>query len=302
MTPTGTDTEQPTPPRATTPPGGTTGPSTTHGPDTQRPRHRLPWILVAITGALFIVVPLTTSLLADHASRTGAYTGPDNDRPHTVSAVEVDAGSAQITVTTGPARHVALDATLNWLLKKPTIDRTWDGDTLKVHAQCNGYVDRYLQNCQIDLHLTVPPEVALTVRSDSGAIRVRDLTGPADLTNGSGGMTLRGLKGTVRATVGSGEIEATQLATPEADLKTGSGTIRAEFTAPPRRANAVAGSGTVALTVPDGTHYRILGHSGSGARTIADTLADNTSDHTLDVSSGSGSVTVGYPAWGPPAG
>ncbi|MEU9097138.1 hypothetical protein [Streptomyces sp. NPDC048361] len=251
------------------------------------------------------MAPLTASLIADTASRTGVYTGPDNDRPHAVSAVDVEAGSAEITVTTGPAGHVTLGGTLNWLLKKPTIKRTWDGDTLKVHAQCNGFVDQFLQNCQIDLHLTVPPGVALTVHNGSGHIRVRDLTGPVDLTNGSGGMTLRALTGTLRATVGSGTIEATQLATPEAHLKAGSGTVRAEFTAPPRRADASAGSGSVDLTVPDGSHYRILGTPGSGARIIDAGLADPTSDRTLDVSSGSGSVTVGYPGWdfsSPPAG
>ncbi|MFG2716685.1 DUF4097 family beta strand repeat-containing protein [Streptomyces sp. NPDC048416] len=252
-------------------------------------------------GALFIVVPLALSLLADSVSRSGAYASPDNNRPHAVSEVEVESGSAQITVTPGPAGRVTVDGELGWLLKRPRIDRTWEGDTLKVHTECDGFVDQYVHTCQVGLHLTVPAGVSLTVRSASGEIDVRDLTGPVDLRSGSGGMKLRGLKGTVAATVGSGEIEAAQLASPEADLEAGSGTVRAEFSTPPRRVSATAGSGAVSLTVPDATRYQVLGHSDSGGRDIQNALVDKASDRILDVTSGSGSVAVGYPGWDPDA-
>ncbi|MER0445498.1 DUF4097 family beta strand repeat-containing protein [Streptomyces sp. Edi4] len=260
-----------------------------------RPRHRLAWTVVAIIGALFIVVPLTLTLLADTFSRDVGYTSPDNGRPHPVRTIDVDAGAAQLTVTTGPPGRVTLTGDLRYLLKRPRIERTWDGDTLKVGARCEGFVDQYVQDCAIDLHLTVPQDVALTVRGGSGDIKVRDLTGRVDLAGGSGAMKLRALKGTVHATVDSGEIQATQLTSPDVDLSAGSGTLHADFTTPPQRVVASTGSGAVTLTVPAATRYQVRGDSGSGSRTIAHDLLDATSPHVLDISSGSGSVTIGYP-------
>ncbi|MFI6050469.1 DUF4097 family beta strand repeat-containing protein [Streptomyces violascens] len=260
-----------------------------------RPRHRTAWIVVAIIGALGIVAPFTFSLMADAVSRTDPYESPDNGRPHAVSAVEVDAGSAQISVTTGAAGQVTMSGSLTWSVKRPKIERIWDGDTLKVHSRCDGFVDEFIQNCQVDLKLTVPAGVRLKVKSGSGPIKVRDLTGPVDLDGGSGSLKLYGLKGNVRAKVGSGTVQASQLSSPEADLKSGSGTVDAEFVAAPQRVKASAGSGSVSVTVPEGSHYQVKGGKGSGSRDIPPELADKNSDRVLDVSSGSGSVTVGYP-------
>ncbi|MFD7338730.1 DUF4097 family beta strand repeat-containing protein [Streptomyces violascens] len=269
-------------------------PKTARAPQ-ERPRHRTAWIVVAVIGALGIVAPFTISLMADAVSRTDPYKSPDNGRPHAVSAVEVDAGAAEITVTTGAAGQVTMDGKLTWAMKRPKIERTWDGDTLKVHARCDGFVDEFLQNCQVKLDLAVPAGVRLKVRSGSGPVKVRDLTGPVDLQGGSGTMKLYGLKGTVRAKVGSGAIQATQLSSPEADLRSGSGSVDAQFAAAPQRVKASTGSGSVSVTVPEGAHYQVMGGKGSGSRNIQPELADNNSDRVLDVSSGSGSVTVGYP-------
>jgi hypothetical protein len=263
----------------------------------ERPRHRTAWIVVAVIGALGIVAPFTISLMADAVSRTDPYKSPDNGRPHAVSAVEVDAGSAEITVTTGPAGQVTMNGNLTWSMKRPKIERTWDGDTLKVHTRCDGFVDEFLQNCQVDLKLTVPAGVSLKVKSGSGPIKVSSLTGPVDLQGGSGSMKLYGLKGAVKAKVGSGEIQASQLSSSDAYLKSGSGAVDAQFAAAPQRVKASTGSGSVSVTVPDGAHYRVIGDSGSGGRSIQEKLIDSNSDRVLDVSSGSGSATVGYPGY-----
>jgi hypothetical protein len=260
-----------------------------------RPRHRAAWIVVAVVGALFVVAPFTFSLMADSISRTDSYESPDNGRPHAVSAVEVDAGAAQVTVTTGAAGQVTMNGSLTWSVKRPKIERTWDGDTLKVHSRCDGFVDRFVQNCQVDLKLTVPAGVRLKVKTGSGPVKVRDLTGPVDLDGGSGTLNLYRLKGNVRAKVGSGTIQASQLSSPEADLDSGSGSVAAEFVAAPQRVKASTGSGSVSITVPEGTRYQVMGGKGAGSRDIPPGLDDKNSDRILDVSSGSGSVSVGYP-------
>ncbi|MEU8966047.1 DUF4097 family beta strand repeat-containing protein [Streptomyces sp. NPDC048491] len=260
-----------------------------------RARHRGAWIAVAIIGALGIVVPCVFSLVAGAISRTDRYVGPDNGRAHPVTAVEVDAGVSRITVTSGPAGHVTVNGSFTWSMKRPVVEQTWDGDTLKLKTRCTGFVDRYLQNCQVDLDLAVPTGVSLKVHGGSGEIKVHDLAGPVDLHGGSGGIKLYGLKGPVRASVGSGELQAVQLASPNASLEAGSGTIDADFATAPQHVEADTGSGSVDITVPQGARYRVTGHSGSGGRSIQDELIDSGSDRVIDATTGSGSVDIGYP-------
>ncbi|MGW2861070.1 DUF4097 family beta strand repeat-containing protein [Streptomyces sp. NPDC001205] len=281
-----TATEQREAPKGAAPPSGAAE---------GRPRHRTAWIIVAIIGALGVVAPFSLSFVADSLSKSASYASPLNGRPHAVAAVEVDSGAARLTVGTGPAGKVTINGRLTWSVKRPKIKESWDGDTLKVRTSCNGFVDEYVQNCQIDLNLAIPADVRLKVKSGSGEVKVRDVAGPVDLSGGSGGVKLRGLKGTVRAKVGSGELMADQLACSEADLEAGSGTVSAEFIAAPRQVKAKAGSGTVSVTVPNGTRYQVLGGSGSGARNIQQELVDPGSDRVIDASTGSGTVTVGYP-------
>ncbi|MFE9534099.1 DUF4097 domain-containing protein [Streptomyces sp. NPDC006691] len=261
----------------------------------ERPRHRGAWIAVAIAGALGIVVPCVVYTVAGAISRTERYASPDNGRAHPVTAVEVDAGVSAITVTSGPVGHVTVNGRLTWAMKRPVVEQTWDGDTLKLKTRCTGFVDRYLQNCQVDLDLAVPAGVGLTVHSGSGETTVRDLTGPVDLHGGSGGIKLYGLKGPVKASVGSGELRAVQLASPNASLEAGSGTIEADFATAPQYLKARTGSGSVDLTVPQGARYRVTGQSGSGSRSVQDDLIDKGSDRVIDANTGSGSVNIGYP-------
>ncbi|MGW5530880.1 DUF4097 family beta strand repeat-containing protein [Streptomyces xanthochromogenes] len=263
----------------------------------KRPRRRGAWNAVAIIGALGVVAPCAFYAVTDAVSRTGSYASPDNGRAHPVSAVDVDAGVSRITVTSGPAGHVTVNGSLSWTMKRPVVEQTWDGDTLKVKTRCVGFVDRYLQNCQVDLALAVPAGVSLTVHGGSGEIKVHDLAGPVDLHGGSGGMKLYGLKGPVKATVGSGELQALQLTSPEASLEAGSGTVEADFATAPQHVKARTGSGSVDITVPRDTRYRVTGHSGSGGRGIQDELVDGTSDRVIDATTGSGSVNVGYPGY-----
>ncbi|MFG3285226.1 DUF4097 domain-containing protein [Streptomyces sp. NPDC048111] len=291
-------THQPPPPADPGPPrqAGRPQPRPSDRPGERR-RHRTAWIVVALIGAFFIVTPLSSSLLAGAISRTTPYTDPDNDRAHTVNAVDVDAGAARLTVTAGPARHVSLGGTLTWSLKEPRIERTWHGDTLQLTTRCDGFVDQYVRTCKADLDLAVPAGVRLTVHTGSGDLKIRDLTGSVDVHSGSAAIKLYGLSGPVRAKVGSGELQARQLTSPDVSLRTGSGSIDASFAAAPRQVKADTGSGSVSVTVPEGARYRVVGTTGSGSRSIQEELPDATSPRTLDVSSGSGSVSVGYPGY-----
>ncbi|MCT9087784.1 DUF4097 domain-containing protein [Streptomyces sp. ASQP_92] len=277
------------------PPAGAsaTGDTATGG----RPRHRTAWIVVAFLGALLVVAPSLYWTLADSVSQTARYESPDNGHAHPVSAVEVDAGSARITVKASAADHVTLNGRLTWAVKRPSVERTWDGDTLKLRTRCVGFVDQVFGNCQVDLDLAIPATTRLTVRSGSGETVIRDLSAPVDIRSGSGSIKLTGLAGTVSAKTGSGELRTSQLTSPYVTLNTGSGSLDATFSAAPRQVTARTGSGSVTVTVPEGTRYRVSGSSGSGSRDIQDELLDNNSDRLLKLSTGSGSVNVGYPGF-----
>ncbi|MEU3505451.1 DUF4097 family beta strand repeat-containing protein [Streptomyces hundungensis] len=262
-----------------------------------RTRHRTAWIIVAFLGALLVVVPCAYWTTADAVSESAPYQSPDNGRAHPVSAVAVDAGSARITITTGARDRVTMNGKLTWSRKRPEVERTWEGDTLTVRTRCVGFVDRYVQNCQVELDLAIPAGTRLKVRSGSGEVTLRELSGPVDVESGSGPVKLTGLTGTVRAKAGSGEIRASRLASPNVTSTTGSGAMSIAFSAPPRQVTARAGSGSVTVTVPEGTRYRVGGRSGSGSRTIQDELIDTASDRSLDITTGSGSASIGHPGF-----
>ncbi|WP_329398629.1 hypothetical protein [Streptomyces melanogenes] len=270
----------------------TTGPGP--GPGGERPRHRGIWILVAVLSALFAIAPLGIEVYAQCARQTSSHTSVATSDHHPVKTVQVDSGSAELTVVPGAEGEVRIQERLSWSLRKPKVAKEWDGDTLKLRPECDGTFALTSLGCSVQLDLTVPAGVALKVNSGSGTVRVSGLTGPVDVDGGSGSVKLYGVRGPIDASVGSGSFSGAAIASTEAEVHSGSGHAELEFVTPPRRVTASTGSGSVDLRVPVGSHYRVEGAKGSGTRDIEDSLPDPASDRLIKVSSGSGTATLDY--------
>ncbi|MFD9792173.1 hypothetical protein ACFWXK_14620 [Streptomyces sp. NPDC059070] len=261
-----------------------------------RPRHRGRWILVAVLSALFVVAPVCVEVYAQYARQSRSYTSFETSERHRVTAVEVDSGSAELSIGPGTEGKVRIQERLSWSLRKPRVRKEWDGDTLKLRPECDGRLAVTSLGCSVQLDLTVPEGVALTVRGGSGTVRVSGLTGPLDIRGGSGSVRLYGVRGPLSASVGSGSLSAAALGSDRARVRTGSGRAELEFVSPPRSVDAGAGSGSVAVAVPAGTRYRVEGETGSGAREIDENVIDAGSDRVITLSCSSGTATLGYVA------
>ena len=226
--------------------------------------------------------------------------------------LEVLTRSGDITVRPGPAGAVSIHATIHagnsWfggdhktevreLENNPPIRQT--GNSIRID-----YVN--LNNISIDYEITVPENTAVRTHSGSGDQTVEGLKSNIDLESGSGDLRLARLTGEMRFQAGSGNIRGRELSGP-AKVKAGSGDIEIEETGA-GDVEIRTGSGNITANGIDGGFHAEAGsgdihgkgvpknmwsvRTGSGNVTL-NVPADAAFD--VDVSSSSGSVTMGHP-------
>lgn len=174
-----------------------------------------------------------------------------------------------------------------------------DGTVLTADTNCG-------EQCSVSYDVTAPQGVAIRGENGSGDLSLTDVA-EVDVTVGSGSVTVNGATGSVRAQTGSGDINVTDIA-GAVTLHAGSGSIEGRdlaggdvtvevdsgdillSLAAPRSVWARAGSGDIAVSVPDGG-YRVSVRTGSGDQAV-DVIDDLTARNVLDLSSGSGDIAV----------
>ncbi|MGW6688308.1 hypothetical protein [Streptomyces sp. NPDC054961] len=259
-----------------------------------RPRHRLPWILASLLGAVFVALPVAWQAGVYGVTRTGTLHG--GSAGHPVTALRIAGGGANITVRPRGDQEVGYRAEVAWSRKKPVVEESWQDGTLTLTPRCPGE-DSSLTgevSCSVDLGVGVPAGLPVTVAADSGRIDIGGLGGAVDARVDSGEVHLTGLRGPVRARVNSGRVDATALTSPEIELVIGSGRAAVDCVAPPRKVTADIGSGRLALTVPDATTFRVTPRTGWGRIDLGAGLSDPASPRTLDLTVGSGRADARY--------
>ncbi|MET9700178.1 hypothetical protein ABZY31_25135 [Streptomyces sp. NPDC006529] len=259
------------------------------------PRRRTAWTVAAALSAVFIVAPAAWKAWSHRSAESGVLRGDSGG--FTVTALQIDAGDAAVTVSPRGDQRVAYRADLRWSLARPEIEVSRLGGTLRLTPRCpgaGGVLDAG-GGCGVDLGVTVPVGIPVTVTGGSGKVDISGLGGAVDVRTDSGAVRLTALRGPLRAVVGSGALEATALTSPEADLRAGSGMVDARFLAPPDRLAARTGSGRIALTLPVATRFRVTSRAGSGRLDVAPGMADPAAPGTLDLSTESGRAAACYP-------
>lgn len=110
-------------------------------------------------------------------------------------------------------------------------------------------------------------------RTGSGSINIERSGGALDAVAGSGSIHVRAVNGAIRAQTGSGEIDMVQTAPADADLRTGSGSVR--------------------LGLPDRGAFEFSGQTGSGSIEVAHQMNTRVqSRHRVEGSVGSGGAKV----------
>lgn len=261
--------------------------------------------------AIRMLIFILATSLAGFAGVIGTF-----DRSFQVSGnvdLEVLTRSGDITVRNGSAGTVSIHAKIHagtsllfgsdhkaevqQLQTNPPIRQ--NGNSIRID-----YVN--LNNISIDYEITVPENTAIRSHTGSGDQTVEGLKGNVDLESGSGDLRLarlagdlhfqtgsgnirgRELSGPARIKAGSGDIEIEEVGEGDIEIRTGSGNITANGINGGFRAEA--GSGDIHGKGVPKNMWSI--RTGSGNVTL-NVPADAAFD--VDVSSNSGSVTLGHP-------
>ncbi|MFB7982282.1 hypothetical protein [Streptomyces vinaceus] len=259
----------------------------------RRPR-RTAWIVVAVLSAVLVVAPAARQVWAYASTESGTLSGGSGERP--VSAVEIDAGGADVRITPRSDGRVAYEAQARWSVAAPEIEESWLGDTLRLTARCPAVADLVASgfDCSVDLGVTVPAGIPVKVTAGSGTVSVSGLGGSVDAEVGAGTLLLSALRGPLRASIGSGSLDASGLSSAQAEIRAGAGSAVARFAAPPEQVTARAGTGRVRLTVPAATRFRVTARVGAGRLDIAPGMDDPAAPGRLDISADAGRAEAGY--------
>ena len=163
-----------------------------------------------------------------------------------------------------------------------------------------------LNNISIDYEITAPENTAIRAHTGSGNQTVEGLKGNADLESGSGDLRLARLTGEMRFQTGSGNVRGHELSGP-ARVKAGSGDIEIEEVGA-GDVDIRTGSGNITVSGINGGFRAEAGsgdihgkglpknmwsvRTGSGNVTL-NLPSDAAFD--VDISSNSGTVTLGHP-------
>ncbi|MGW4892065.1 DUF4097 family beta strand repeat-containing protein [Kitasatospora sp. NPDC004240] len=256
------------------------------------PRERRLWRLLGVA----VVVPLVLlggvqtwgTVVQQRTVSTNTYVVP-------VGRVELDTGSAAVRITAGQGDRVTVRQNLDWLVRKPMIDVTWQGPVLTVRARCPRVLPVLGLGCGALIELEVPAATAVSGANTSGSVHVEGLSGDVRLETTSGSVKLVGVSGEVSARTTSGLVQGSDLRSQRAEASSTSGAVELGFAGPPRAVDVGTTSGRIALSVPRGERYAISGQQGSGGWRIDPALGDATSSRSIRVRTTSGAVVIEPP-------
>jgi hypothetical protein len=256
-----------------------------------------------------LILVLATSL-SGFASVIGTF-----DRSFQVNGnvdLEVLTRSGDITVRNGAAGTVSIHATIHsgnaWFSgdHKAEVQELQNNPPIRQNGN-NVRIDYVnLHNISVDYEITVPENTAIRSHTGSGDQKVEGLKGNVDLESGSGDMQLARLTGDLRFQTGSGNVRGHELSGP-ARVKAGSGDIEIEE-AGAGDVDIRTGSGNITVNGLNGGFHAESGsgnihgngspknmwniRTGSGNVTLR---VPSDADFDVNISSSSGSVTLGHP-------
>ncbi|GAA1511921.1 hypothetical protein GCM10009677_51080 [Sphaerisporangium rubeum] len=185
-----------------------------------------------------------------------------------VGALDVQTGAGDIEIVRGTGKRIRVTETMHWKSEQPKSEHPVDGGTLRLSYECA----RDDWNCGVDYRVELPDGMS------------------AKLRTGSGDITLRSVSGELDAFTGSGDIDANGLTGHRAIAETGSGDVELRFTVAPFDVQVSTGSGNATVHVP-ADEYNVTAETGSGSRTV-DVTTDASSERRLILKTGSGDAKV----------
>jgi DUF4097 and DUF4098 domain-containing protein YvlB len=185
-----------------------------------------------------------------------------------VESLTVNVGSGDIRIYGGEVSEVTAEA------------RIQGPSNHLGHALTDGKLtlvdDCHENHCNVDIAVTVPSGVSVTLEVGSGDLELDDMLG------------------TIGASTGSGDILGHGLAGASLDAQTGSGDVALDILEPAEQIQVRTHSGDVLLGVPAGA-YRINVETSAGDRHLNHVSNDSNAPGSIDVFTNAGDVAIhGY--------
>jgi hypothetical protein len=210
-----------------------------------------------------------------------------------IDRIELDLGNGDATLIAGPARQVDIERRLRGHTK-PTIEQTWQGNTLHIRVHCpqGRRWPPSNDHCAAAYTLQLPVDTVVNARTTSGSLNVFGIAGDLSLTTHSGDITLSNTTGAVRVRADSGSVTGGRLRSTDVNAQLKSGAARLTFVAAPRSVTAKTASGEIDIAVPEG-RYRTHASTLSGAWKVA-VISDDSATSEITAQAGSGDVKIHY--------
>lgn len=227
-------------------------------PRQYRPRRRTPWFLIVL---VLLALILAGGSLAAHTAVLGSYQGPIPTRTFTgVSQLVIDDTSGDINIHPGDTSGITVSGTkyVYGLGASPNdlqVQYEQTGSTLTVKAE-NGF-SLFEGDRGINLDITVPRTLGLTVQEVSGDVTVQDITGPVNLETVSGDIKANDLNGQISLSTTSGDIKANAI-NGQVALSTTSGGIEVDHAQLHGQTTLHSTSGSISVTGsldPNGSYH-----------------------------------------------
>jgi DUF4097 and DUF4098 domain-containing protein YvlB len=222
---------------------------------------------VVVSAAVFVLVALLVGIgwLASSSSRTETHTYGG-----TIKAVSLQLGSGDATIVGSPSGAVEVKRTDRYAFgHRPVEHRTIASGSLALSSACPRIL---VGSCSSSYEVAVPETAQVEIRTTSGDVR------------------LDGFRGTANVRTGSGDVTAEAYCGFGISAASGSGDLRVAAACAPQYLQLHTGSGDAVALVPPG-RYRIRAVGSS--RRIAGVTRDASAPFSLDLHSGSGSVSIG---------
>jgi Putative adhesin len=239
----------------------------------QPPRPGSGITLLRVVGSIvaaLVVAGTTVSVVSrffhQHRVETAVYS-------QTLTGMSIRTTTGDVRVAVGePGSPVVVRRVLDWSFGTAGSAETVTDGRLDIAARCS--IRLGVGSCSVDYEVTVPPNLAVRLDSDTGDVGA---TGPV---------------GDVAASTDTGDVRIQGATSARIDASASTGDVQVELASPPRDVAAHSSTGDVLVVLPaDGTSYDVRTSTPTGDATVTVPTAPG-ADRRIDASTSTGDVVV----------
>jgi hypothetical protein len=290
---------------------------------------RARWAVLAV--GLPVVLALIAFGVNGWVNRTVIYLADLHDVGYSVGfsvppahgQVRVHSSNGDLTVQTGTGPQIVVHGQLSGSFVRPSFSHRSTADGLSLNPVC-----RVPGNCLLDLGISAPAGLPVSVSDSFGSLRASGLRGTVTMSDNSGDLTASrlagtihladlfgtlsasGLSGSIRLDNNSGDIQAagvtgdtrlqdsfgaisvTGISAADVVARNNSGDISLTFSKVPQRVNVTDSFGSITLVLPAGpATYRVQAQDSFG-RTAVTVPQSPSSANVITASNNSGDITI----------